>query len=358
MPYLSIYLDKIGLTSHEIGLVTAAIMAVRIVSPYVWGWWSDLSQDQMKVIRAGACFAFLVWLGLWRSEVISVWLLAVLLGLFSFFWNAVLPQFEAVTLSFLQDKTHLYGRIRLWGSLGFIGSAVGIGYVLQHTSALFLIPILLGLLAIVWLMSYFVPKPAVASHHQQPLDSIIGILKKPEVRIFLIIAVLVQFSHGPYYTFYSLYLLEHGHSKSLVGWLWSLGVFSEIILFWFTSPLLQSYTWKRLLIATLSLGVLRWQLIAWGVEDMGVLLLAQFLHAVSFGLFHLLAMDFIQRHFKGRSQGRGQALYGGMGFGLGGTLGSWASGVCWQTFGAIPTFTGASVALLLGVLLCFYIRRN
>jgi PPP family 3-phenylpropionic acid transporter len=306
----------------------------------------------MLIIQTGLCLSGLVW-ALLYFEIKALWFIAIVLGLFSFFWNAVLPQFEVVTLLFLDTKTHLYSRIRLWGSLGFVGSAIGLGYILQETSTMLLLPIMLGIILLGGLTSFFIPKPPTSLYQQSSVDSIKNTLKRPEVTAFLLVSTLAHLSHCPYYTFYSLYLTEYGYSKSLVGWLWSLGVFSEIILFLFSQRLLKKYNWKHLVYLSLGLGMLRWQLIAWGIKDIGVLLVAQILHAASFGLFHLLAIEFIHQHFKGRSKSRGQALYGGVGFGLGGALGSWWSGLSWEHFGAIPTFTMASAALLLGISFCY-----
>ena len=88
-------------------------------------------------------------------------------------------------------------------------------------------------------------------------------------------------------------------------------------------------------------------IIGWGVQNGVLLLAAQVLHAASFGSFHAAAIGVVHKLFRGRHQARGQAIYGSLAYGLGGTFGGLASGYAWSGLGAGLTFTLAAVCALL-----------
>jgi PPP family 3-phenylpropionic acid transporter len=170
-------------------------------------------------------------------------------------------------------------------------------------------------------------------------------------------SALMAAAHAPYYTFYSIHLVDHGYSKGLTGWLWALGVICEIGIFVWMPRLYRAFTLKQILIASFALAVLRFLLIGWGAASLLVLLLAQALHAATFGSFHAAAIGVVHRLFRGRHQARGQAIYGSLSFGVGGTLGGFASGYGWDYLGAGMTFSLASGCALTGMLIIWWKLR-
>jgi PPP family 3-phenylpropionic acid transporter len=160
----------------------------------------------------------------------------------------------------------------------------------------------------------------------------------------------MQASHGPYYTFFSIYLEDHGYARSVVGSLWALGVIAEVLVFTQMHRLLPRFGASRLLLFAIVVTTLRWVLIALFVDVVPVLLVAQLMHAASYGLYHAAAISLIHRLFPGRLQGRGQALYSSLSFGVGGALGSLASGYVWEGQGGAATYLLAAMLAGLGIL--------
>jgi PPP family 3-phenylpropionic acid transporter len=72
------------------------------------------------------------------------------------------------------------------------------------------------------------------------------------------------------------------------------------------------------------------------------------LHAATFGTFHASAIHLVHHYFRGRLQGRGQALYSSVSFGAGGAMGSLASGYAWESLGPFHTFVIATVFAVIG----------
>ncbi|MDY0007581.1 MAG: MFS transporter [Spongiibacteraceae bacterium] len=355
MPFWPLYLGDLGFGATAIGYLTGAVMATKIVAPNLWGWLADRSGHRMAIIRSGSLLALLIFLMVFVDQSFW-WLMAVVTG-FSFFWNAVLAQFEVVTLSHLHGQYPRYSRVRLWGSVGFIAVVVGLGWLFDQVSVRLLPWVMAALLAGIWLSTLTVDERSGFAARSAPRRAVVQILREPGVVAFFWVCCLLQISHGPYYTFFSVWLEMHDYSRTATGLLWSLGVFAEIAVFMAMHRLMQRASLRAIVLASLALSALRWLLIAWFVDLLWVLLIAQTLHAASFGAFHAFAVEFVRRRFYGR-EGQGMALYSGLSFGAGGALGAVGSGWLWD---AAPRFSFelASLAALLAlVIAAIALRRS
>lgn len=351
VPYWSLYLKELGYAAQDIGFLMAIIMATKIVSPNIWGWIADHTGQRMNIVRLGSLLAALCFAGVYASD--RYWWLVVVMVFFSFFWNAALPQFEAITFNYLQQQTHRYSNIRLWGSIGFILTVILLGPALDHWGADILPHALLFLFIGIWLCSLLVSERASDTYHTSHV-SLMSLLKKPAVLALLLVCLLMQMSHGPYYTFYTIYMEAHGYSRSLIGQLWGLGVFAEVLVFLLLPRLVPKVGLRILLVASLLLAGVRWLLVGYFVQSLGIMVLAQVLHAATFGVYHASAIQLIHRYFIGRHQGRGQALYSSLSFGAGGAVGSFYSGLTWDTLGPQFTFEIAAAIAFVAVLVAWF----
>ncbi|HEY5602627.1 MAG TPA: MFS transporter [Gammaproteobacteria bacterium] len=348
VPYWGWYLKSTGFSAHDIGIFMAIIMGTKIISPNIWGWIADHLGQRMLIVRAGSLLAALTFAGVLVSH--NYWWLLLVMVLFSFFWNAALPQFEANTFNYLGNYTHRYSSIRLWGSIGFIIAVASIGSVLDLQGAGILPVVLLVLFAGIGLTSLLVPEQA-AKHFPSEHVALGKLLKNPQVFALLVVCFLMQVSHGPYYTFYTIYLVEHGYSSWLTGQLWSLGVIAEVVLFLLMPVLVQRIGLRKLLLLSLVLAAFRWLMIGFYVDSLWLLIVAQLLHAATFGVYHASAIELIHRYFTGRHQGKGQALYSSLSFGAGGAVGSLYSGMIWDSTGATVAFMIAGATALIAFII-------
>lgn len=345
VPYWGLYLRHLGFHPQQIGELMAIVMATRIVAPNLWGWIADHTGRRMPVVRLAALFTAICFAGVFAGH--GFWWLALVMVGFSFFWNAALPQFEATTLAHLGANSERYSHVRLWGSVGFIVTVMGLGPALDAFSAEILPAVLLSLFGAIWVMSTLVAEgrsePSVPRH--VPLGRV---LRRPEVLAFLGACLLMQVSHGPYYFFYSIYLEDQGYARSLIGQLWALGVIAEVGVFLVMHRLVNRVSLRHLLLVSLLLAVLRWWMIGAFPDQLALLMTAQLLHAATFGTYHAASIHLVHRYFIGKTHGRGQALYSSVSFGVGGAIGSLASGYLWNTLGATTTFWMAALISLLG----------
>ncbi len=345
MPFWAPYLAELGFSGAQIGELMAITLATKIIAPNVWGWLADRAGVRMPIIRLGALTALLAFAGVLFHS--GYWWLAVVMMLFSFFWNAILSQFEATTLLVLGRSSHRYALVRLWGSIGFILVVAGLGWLLDRLSIQWLPWIMLVLLAGLYLSTLHVHEPLDEKPTYDGGNALLAVLRRPEVIALLLACFFMQASHGPYYAFFTLYVEAQGFSRAFAGQLWALGVVAEVMVFVLMPRLILRFGAWPLMTLTLVLTTLRWWLLATVPESMAALVLIQLLHAASYGVYHAAAISLIHLYFPGRLQGRGQALYSSLSFGLGGAVGSLTSGYLWD--GVSPASVYLFATLLAGI---------
>lgn len=345
-PYWGLYLDHQGYSAYSIGILLAVWALSKVVAPNLWAWLARHKLSPLVVCRIGAAFSIISFLPVFFSP--GFYVLALAIFLYSFFWNAILPQFEMITLNLLADNKIYYSRIRLWGSFGFICSVVGLGFFFEWFSLGYL-PWIMLLLLILILANTLLVKITMSSESGVSEGFLRYFWQKP-VLAFFVVTGLMQMAHGPYYTFFSLHMSNTGYNSSAIGWLWALGVIAEIIVFWYMHQIRLKFSFRFLMLMSLFLAVCRWLAIGWFADSLLFLLVVQCFHGATFGVMHALAMEYIHAKFPGASQGQGQAVYSGISFGVGGALGAYLGGLSWDLYGAAICFAIAS-----GYSLCAFV---
>ncbi|MCW8866100.1 MAG: MFS transporter [Colwellia sp.] len=360
-PFLSVFLDTKGFNSIELGEIFAFLTATKIVAPSLWAVLADKTGQQLLIIRLGALCAFISFsLLFWLN---SYWPISFSLALFSLFWTAILPQLEVLTLNSVRRSSKIYARVRLWGSLGFIALALVAGQVMEYfpiEEFTFSFTLMGSLILFLLLVSTLTIKPQRkhVNNSQAPI-AIRSKLFESRFVIFFFAGLLLQVSFGPYYGFFALFLRDLSYSGFAVGVLISLGVVAEIIVFIYAGIFFKAFSLKQLLTFSLAITALRWYLVALFADSVWVLSFTQLMHAASFGLYHSASMLFISEHFSPCQQSRGQAVYLGGVYGLGGAIGAYLAGVLWlDGQGSTTTFIVASCAALLATLLMLLFKEK
>ena len=354
-PYWSLYLQSIHFNAMQIAILMSVQPVMRMLAPNLWGWLADRTGRRLLVVQIAAACAALSYLGVFFTT--QFYGLLLVLGLMSFFWSASMPLVEATTLTYLGSHSARYGRIRSWGSLGFIISVLGLGYVFDIIAIAWILWVGLAIKIGILLFARQIPATEILAHHTDS-HPITRIALQPQVMALFGACFLMAVAHGPYYTFYSIYLVEHGYAKIEVGGLWALGVACEIAVFFAMPWLMRRYTLPQILMVSFFCAVLRFALIGWYVDNLILLLLAQMLHAMTFGAFHAAAVALIHHFFQGRHQSKGQALFGSITYGAGGMVGGLLSGPLWQHAGPSMMYTFSAAAGLMGLVILLWKLRK
>ena len=344
-PFLALYFDHLGFSPARIGELIAIPMLMRCLAPNLWGWLGDHTGQRLLIVRFGALCTLVCFAGIFFSQ--SYAWLALIMATHAFFWHAVLPQFEVITLAHLREQAARYSQIRLWGSIGFIVAVVGLGLLFEWLSLDAYPAALLVIMAGIVVSSFWVPNAQpVLRPSTLESEGFVRQLRRPGILAFYLSVGLMQLSNGPYYTFLTLHLEGVGYSRGAIGLFWALGVVAEILLFLVMARLLQRYSLRAVLLASFLITAVRWLLLGSLPQYLPVLLLAQCMHAATFGAFHAACIHFVQRSFADRQQGQAQALYVSLA-GIGGALGALYAGYSWKGLGPAWTFAIASLVAFL-----------
>ncbi|VXC97010.1 putative 3-phenylpropionic transporter [Enterobacterales bacterium 8AC] len=316
LPFWSVWLNGEGIPPETIGILLGAGLVARflgslLIAPRVKDPSHLVTALRLLALLTLACAIGFCFGNGWA------WLMLVIAG-FNLFFSPLVPLTDALAATWQRQITLDYGRVRLWGSLAFvIGSALTgkLVSVWGHNAILYsllfsLLAMLLGMLL----------RPSVMPRGEARVQSDVArswreLLTEGPVWRFLLCVTLLQGAHAAYYSFASIYWQEAGYSAATIGYLWSLGVVAEVIIFASSNFLFRRWNARNLLLLSALCGLLRWGLMA-STTELGGLLLMQVLHCGTFTVCHLAAMRFIAAR-QGAEVIRLQAVYSGLAMGGG-----------------------------------------
>jgi len=309
MPKVLLELDY---TPVQVGIIYAAAPFMRFLLPFVFRHYISLTPN---VYRLSLLFTFIgTLIFLQTVQDFYFYLFANLL--FGAAMGISLPYVETIALSQL-SKQH-YGKVRLWGSIGFMGIALWLGKVLSspnealyYLSATALLTLLFGSI---------LTRYDNTSHSSAQDDASFSLSK---YWAFWVSIFLMQVGFGGFYNFFTIYETSHGVSLETTSWMWSFGVFCEIFMLYFQGPLLQRNLLHILQFATL-VTAFRWLILYLYPESVTITFATQSLHAISFALYHTAAITYVFSLYTQKKLA--QQFFLGIAFGLGGSVGAVLSG--------------------------------
>lgn len=347
LPYFALYLQSIGFSAGRIAVLMSLGQFMRLLAPLLWSWLADSGSRRVRIVVASTGASLASFSAVFLTQDFVGLLIG--LGILHFFWSASLPLVEALTLGHLAANPERYGRIRLWGSVGFIVTVTGVGFLLDLTPISSQLWVSWALLLGTFLSALTLTE--INGQTGQIAGPILQVLRQRKVVFLLTAGLFMTAAHGALYVFYSIHLVAQGYGKTVVGLLWTLGVVAEIVVFLLMPRIAAVASMRKILLICFGLAVLRFLLIGWTVAFVGLLVFAQLLHGASFGAHHAATMAALNRWFVAGQQARAQALYGSVAYGAGGLGGALLAGALWERVGPEITFTAASMLALVGLIL-------
>lgn len=343
--YASLFFAARGMSAGQIGVLMSLIQVMRMIGPNLWGWVAERTQRRVLVLRANAVAALCAFSALFvASGFEQLFVVMVLLNLFT---SGMVPLAEAQLLSEMRGDLSGYGRVRMWGSLGFILAVTGAGYGLEWWGVESLLWIA-GALLLTVLAATLQVREHVTGEQRKPQRPVLHVLRQPEIFGFFASTALMVAAHTSLYVYYSLYLEQIGYSKPVIGFMWSIGVVVEIFFFYHQSAVIARIGARALMLLAFGVAVARFVMIGAGAGWFALLLLAQVLHALTFAAHHSSAIVTMQKWFSGQLQARGQALYMSIAYGVGGSAGGLFMSLCWEQLGPSGVYYMAAVLAALG----------
>lgn len=316
LPFWGVWLKGEGIPPETIGILLGAGLVARFLGSLLIAPRVKDPSHLVTALRLLALLTLAFAIGFCFGNGWG-WLMLVIAG-FNLFFSPLVPLTDALAGTWQKQITLDYGRVRLWGSLAFVIGSALTGQMVSvwgHNAILYsLIISLLAMLLGMMLKPSVMPQGEARTHSEAD-RSLWEMLKEGPVWRFLLCVTLLQGAHAGYYSFGSIYWQEAGYSASTIGYLWSLGVVAEVIIFASSNFLFRRWNARNLLLLSACCGILRWGLMASSTE-LGWLLVIQILHCGTFTVCHLAAMRFIAAR-KGPEVIRLQAVYSALAMGGG-----------------------------------------
>ena len=293
VPFFPVWLDARGLTTQQISLVLAVPLFAKVITSPLIAALADRMGNRRMVMTVLAAGATLTCLALFLTSGFLAILIGV--GILAVFSNPLLPLTESVTMGGARARGLDYGRIRLWGSLSFMGANLLGGYLLAIYGASAGLPLIAGAYLLTFFVTLGLPAPGGKRENTLELSGVFSgflILARADILVFLALAALLQASHAVYYLYSTLAWTGQGMSTLTVGALWAIGVMAEIILFIWSRPAVSRLGTHGLLAAAALAVIVRWFLTSLE-PSVYWLFPIQLLHGVTFGAAHLAAINFI-----------------------------------------------------------------
>ncbi len=342
-PFWPVWLASRGVGPAEVGLILAAGQWVRVATGPAIASLTDRWGRRRRMMLALSLIAFVLY-ALCASAA-GFWQLLALSALAGAATGALLPIGETVTLAHAYRHKLDYGRIRLWGSLTFIGASAVVGYGVKLGGVDATLLAILAALAATVLVSLALPRPP--PRPSAPKRGLVAIASNRPLLAFALCAGLIQASHAMFYGFSSLHWRGQGIGGGMIGLLWAAGVIAETVLFTFSNRVVDRLGIVGLLRLAAVAGLFRW--LAFAVDPgLGWLFPLMTLHAFTFGATHLATMHAITRLAPAESAATAQALYSA---GTGVMMGAAASlsGFLYESISVTGYLAMAALALAAGV---------
>jgi PPP family 3-phenylpropionic acid transporter len=348
--YFPLYLAWRGFGALEIAWIVALPQVARTFAPAAWGWIADATGAQRGIVVSSCLAAAAGFLALPFVDGFAA--VAAVIGVSSMLSAGGLPLVEAITLGALAGQPGRYGPIRVWGSVGFIAAVLAGGAWLETQPVALLPWALLGFALVALIAAWSLPSRTARTHGGR------GALElTPAVRALLGAGFCMALAHGTLYAFLTLHLERAGYSSTAIGLLWTLGVLAEIVVFLYLPALFRRFTLSGILLASFACAVVRFLALGWLPGETWLVVLAQLLHAATFGSFHAASVAAVHRVFPEAAQARGQTLFSSVSYGAGGAAGVLGAGWLWQAAGPGFAFSLSALAGLAGLLLAHGLKR-
>lgn len=358
-PYLSPYLSDLGLSGRQIATVLSLTPICNLGVPLAWGWIADRTHRHDRVLRVASFGSALGIALLTRATSFRAALPAY--AAYAVFNVGVGPIVDTLAVA-SSPQGRGYGRVRMWGSFGFLVAAALGGVVLTARGsrpADPLVPLMMtvGLFA-AGVTSFAIRRNPSAQRPKPRLAQVAALWHDRRFRLLLLIAGLHWMALAPYNVFFGL-LLRNRHLSPVVGGAaFAVGVIAEgAVMFWF-AELRRAFRLETLLCVAFAATVLRWALVSW-VGSAFWMVALQALHGLTFGLFWITGMALLNEIVPGPVRATGQAVYLGAMLGVGSLIGYHATGMILDLFHDVgPAFVVAAVVELVPLAIMWRVRRQ
>ena len=342
--FLPKILKELGFSGIEVGEIFSIAPMMRFLLPFIFRRFGGLNAKSYKTalfLMALASVLFLLFLD-------SFWGLLFVNMVYGASMGVVLPFVDTIALKLISKEN--YGKVRLWGSIGFMGIALWLGRVLETpTEAIYYL--IATALATTFSGFFIINFDTEESKSQKSDDKLL--LSK--YWAWWLSVILFQISFGGFYNFFTIYETNFGVSLEMTTYLWSFGVICEIVMLYFQGSLLKKFSLLTLIEVSIFSAFFRW-IVLWLYPDSLILaFFSQSLHALNFALYYTASIAYVYTLYSQKKLA--QQFFLGVGFGLGGSIGAVVAGWVWEYQPKYLFLSQALLVLLAYTLIVIHHKR-
>jgi len=354
IPFLVIYYEQLGLSGRQIGFLAAIPPLIFLISAPLWGAAADATKQHKRLLMIAIAGALAV-VFIFSRTTAFVWIIPVAI-VYAFFAAPIMPLVDASTMDWLGEKRNLYGRIRLWGAIGWGVSAPLIGWLIERSGVGWAfygyIILMLGGLVVAW----FLPIRETAA--QQSFWSSMRLFAgNRQWLLFLAVVFIGGICMAIISNFLFLYMNDLGASKTLMGLSLTFATLSELPIFFYSNRLLNRWGARGLLLIALSAYVVR-ALAYTVVSETWMFLVVQLLHGLTFSAMWVAGVSYADSMAPTGLGATAQGLFSGVLLGMGGIAGALLGGILYDELGAVAMFRWAAAFALVGFVVFALASRN
>jgi PPP family 3-phenylpropionic acid transporter len=346
LPFFNLYCYHLGFSGFRIGILSAVRSTALVLFPLIWGALAD-RLNARRPIYILCCFcSALIWM--MYLFTVDFWPMLAITIFYGIFFSPIISFLEAFTMDILGNEKKSYGRIRVWGSFSFIIVVLVLGKIIDLYSVEIIVVLILAGSLMLSVISTQIP--VLQIDKRKRLSRGAKSLLDRHVLVFLFCAFLMLVSHGAYYGFFSIHLENLGFGSTFIGLTWALASGAEILVMLRSDQIFNRFSIKAVLIFSFMVAALRW-FILFFVQSAVAILLAQVLHAVTYGTFHIASILYIDRLAPDKAKTLGQAVNNATSYGLGLMVGFFFNGYLYEITGSSALFMISSLIALCGGLI-------
>ena len=353
LPYFNLYCHHLGFSGIQIGALSSMRSILLVIFTILWSGIADRYQIRKSIFVGCSCVGTIVWvLYFFHDKFLMV---LIITGVYSIFNAPIISFLEAMTIEALGKEKSSYGNIRAWGSIAFIAMVLFMGYLIDALSIrIILMAVFIGSILQAG-FSLRLPHTRKARTDNFRLNA--GLFFRKRVVVFLLCAFLMLMSHGSYYGFFSIHLEKLGYDSTFIGMAWALASIAEIVVMVRSRWIFNKLSYENVLIFSFVVATIRWFLSGVAISPYWILLL-QITHCVTYGLFHMASILYMDSLSPDDAKTFGQAVNNATTYGLGLMAGFFVSGFLYEhTSAVVMFFVSGLLSMVAGLIFSGYTSK-
>ncbi|MCI0393768.1 MAG: MFS transporter [Chloroflexi bacterium] len=348
IPFLSLYYHSLGLSGQQIGVLTGVAPLITLAGAPLWGGLADATRKHRLVLLLALAGTWAAVLALSRSTTFAVLLPVVVIH--AFFASPIIPLVDNGVVTTLSGRKAGYGRLRLWGGVGWGATAALLGTVLQRAGLQWTFYSFLFFWFITLLVAWRLPVSPGTAHHPY-WAGLRKLLANPRFLLLLAIALVNSVSLSIFLNYLFLHLEAQNASRTLMALSLTASTLSELPVWFIADRLLRRWGADRLLALALLATAVRAFAYAF-MPAPWLVLPINLLHGLSFAAMWSAGVAYANSAAPPGLGATAQGVFAGATVGLGSALGAFAGGLVYDSAGPVVLFQ-ATGSLLLVVFLLF-----